>query len=295
MAKETIQYQELLNVVRGLSKSEKYDFFLSACENANLQICQICLDAGADINFREYLYQRTLIYELARRDELTEEVGNWLIQKGADINIADSDDRTILSRACESGNIRVAKYFIDKGIEIRQHEDEFSKPSDLYWAVTSEKYELVKILLESGVNIESDIDGYFENYNPYIQAAFDKSSEIVELFLQKGASADFALHGITPLHIATANKDIKTANILLKYNANVNVKLNAETFSALNFGYDDFVLNPMDIAMLKEDIAMQKLLTSFGGTLSTKDDKIRALTECSDKKWAMNMIRKLMS
>ena len=165
----------------------------------------------------------------------------------------------------------------------------------MYWAVKSGKYELVKILLESGVNSESDIDGDFENYNPYIQAVYDKFSEIVELFLQKGASADFALHGITPLHIATANQDIKTAKILLKYNANANAKLNNETFATVNFGLDYMVLTPMDIAVLKHDDEMQKLLASFGGTLSTKEDKIRALTECNDKKWAMNMIRKLMS
>lgn len=293
MAKETIQYQTLVNVVRRLSKEDKYCFFLSACEEADLKLCQICLDAGTDINYCECLHGRPVINELARRNKITTEMGDWLIEKGADINISGSDDRTNLSGACEKGNIKIAKYFIDKGIKIRHYENKYSKPNDLYLAVGSGNYELVRMLLELGSDFESDIKGY--NYNPYIRAVKDKFSEIVELFLQKGASTNFEYYGVRPIHIAVENQDIQTASILLKYDANVNAKLNNASFSSVECGSKDFVITPMDIAVLKKDIAMQKLLISFGGTLSTKEDKIRALTECDDKEWAIKMIKKIMS
>ena len=292
MAKETIQYQELLNVVRRMRESSKYYFFLSACENTNFQICQICLDAGADINYREGIHNQTIINELVRRNKFTTELGDWLIEKGADINISEDEDRSNLSRACENGNVKIAQYFIDKGIKIRQYENKFSKPSDLYFAVDSGNGELVRRLLELGANVESNI----KNYNPYIRAVDGKFSEIVELFLQKGASADFDYGGgVRPIHIAVGNQDIQTVNILLKYDSNVNAKLNNAGFSLREFGTKDFAITPMDIAVLNEDIAMQKLLTSFGGTLSTKEDKIRVLTEYGDNEKAIMMIKKIMS
>lgn len=293
MAKGTIQYQTLVNVVRRLGKEDKYSFFLSACEETDLELCQICLDAGTDINYCECVHSRPVINELAHRDKLTTEIGDWLIKKGADINIIGSDNKTSLSGACEKGNIKIAKYFIDKGIKIRHYENKYSKPNDLFLAVGSGNYELVRMLLELGIDFESDIKG--DNYNPYIRAVKAKFSEIVELFLQKGVSANFEYTGVRPIHIAVENQDIQTASILLKYGANVNAKLNKPNFSSVECGSKDFVITPMDIAVLKKDITMQKLLTSFGGTISTKEDKIRALTECDDKEWAIKMIKKIMS
>ena len=59
MEEKSIQYQELLKVVRSMRREDElFYFFLRACENGNLQICQICLDAGADINIFEHFYNK---------------------------------------------------------------------------------------------------------------------------------------------------------------------------------------------------------------------------------------------
>lgn len=286
MAKETIQYQELLNVVRSMKREDEvFYFFLRACENGNLQICQICLDAGADINICEHFHKQTLLEKLVESGKFTTEVGDWLIEKGA--NITGLGGWSNLTAACYQGSFDIAKYFIDKGIKIKQYKDNEGS-SDLYYAVYGKNYEVVKMLLELGVDLESNIR--YEQ-NPFIQAINSEQPKIVELFLQKGASPDFYTYGKTPLHIAVSNKDIHTVNILLKYNANVNARLKESAI----FINDDFALTPMDIAVLNQDIDMQKLLSAFGGTVSSKEEKIQVLTECSDSEKGFLMMKKILA
>lgn len=253
-----------------------------------MQICQICLDAGADINITESSYGYTLLYKLAENGKFTTEVADWLIEKGADINLPIACGQTNLTISCYKGNFESAKYFIDKGMKITK--------KDLSAAVYGKNYEIVKMFLE----LEDDLkDG---NYS-FFSAIEHKQTNIVELFLQKGATPNFySGKGITPLHQATLNKDIQTAQILLKYNASVNAKLKADA----RFVYDEFTtdkypfnqsfaLTPMDIAVINQDIAMQKLLTSFGGFVSSKEEKIQALSECSNNEIAISILKKILA
>ena len=297
MSKKTIQYQELLNVVRSLSnvgKDNLFYFFLSACENGSLQICQICLDAGADINITESRYGHTLLYKLAENGKFTTEVADWLIEKGADINLPIACGLTNLTISCYKGNFESAKYFIDKGMKITKE--------DLSAAVYGKNYEIVKMFLE----LEDDLKD--DNYS-FFSAIEDKQTNIVELFLQKGATPNFYFgKDITPLHQATLYKDIQTAQILLKYNASVNAKLKADArfvydggfeyrdpFTGISIGSKSFALTPMDIAVINQDISMQKLLTSFGGFVSSKEEKIQALSECSNNEIAISILKKILA
>lgn len=275
---EAIQYQELLKVVRSMRREDElFYFFLRACENGNLQICQICLDAGADINIFEHFYKQTLLNVLVDSGKLTTEVADWLIEKGADINIAGTD-YTNLTLACRRGDFEIAKYFINKGIEIKE--------SDLYYAVSGKNDKIVKMLLELGVDLQADAR-YEEN--PFVLAINTKQPNMVELFLQKGVTAEF--YDSTPLHMAALNKDTQTARLLLKHNANVNAKLKGRA----RFVGDNFALTPMDIAVIKQDVEMLNLLTAFGGVVSSKEEKIRALTESGSSEEAFSILKKIMT
>lgn len=253
-----------------------------------MQICQICLDAGADINITESSYGYTLLYKLAENGKFTTEVADWLIEKGTDINLPIACGQTNLTISCYKGNFESAKYFIDKGMKITK--------KDLSAAVYGKNYEIVKMFLE----LEDDLK---DDHYSFFSAIEDKQTNIVELFLQKGDTPNFySGKGITPLHQATLNKDIQTAQILLKYNASVNAKLKADA----RFVYDEFTtdkypfnqsfaLTPMDIAVINQDIAMQKLLTSFGGFVSSKEEKIQALSECSNNEIAISILKKILA
>lgn len=295
MAKENVQYQELLNIVRSMKDTDElYYFFLRACENGSLNVCQICLDAGADVNMHESRYKHTLLNTLTENNKLTPEVADWLIENGADINLVGYG-KSNLSNACMNGNYDIAKYFIDKGIKLTKYHDRFG--GDLHWAVHEKHYDIVKLLLESGAEFETDVKEDTEN--PFFCAVERKQYQIVELFLQKGASPNFYVYEhdcdyggsmIAPLHLATKKKDIKMASILLKYNANVNAKMDNK-----HFFKDTALLTPMDIAVFKKDVEIQKLLESFGGIVSSKEEKIQAvLKNCDEDGKKFLLIKKLL-
>lgn len=286
MEEKTINYQELVDVVRRMKrKDELFYFFLRSCESGNLQLCQLCLDAGADINIYEHWYKQPLLLVLIDNGKFTTKVADWLIEKGAEINIG-SGRYTSLSLACSKGDFNIAKYFIDKGIKIHQYKED-KEISDLYCAVNGGNYEIVKLLVELGVDLEADVR---YEANPFVRAVEMRKSNIVELFLKKGVIPNLYCYGRTPLHIAVKNKDLETAQLLLKYNANVNAQLQCG-----NWIEDYLSVTPMDMAVFMKDTDMQKLLRDFDGGVSSKEEKLKAITEYCNSEKISSMIKKVLA
>lgn len=270
MAKKSIEYQELLDIVKNMkSNDELILFFLRACESKNLKVCQLCLDAGFDINVIAGMNHKTLFQYFVESDKFSTEVADWLIEHGADMNIYNAF--TSLAHACYHGNYEMAKYFIDKGMKIMQIKDiGVGGCSDLYYAVYGGNYEIVKMLIDLGVDLEEDA---YITVNPYYSAIEHHKHKIVELFLQSGASSELYFDGFTPLHFAVAENDISLAKILLEYNANVN----AEIGERRRFIKDNYAITSMDIAKIENNEDMQELLMKFGGRESTREEKIGSL------------------
>lgn len=281
MAKKAIQNREVLNIVRHLGDNSQFEFFLGACKEANLEVCKICLDAGIDINIQGGPNKEKLLAGLARSDTFTTEVGDWLIENGADINYSNKNGITALTVACMEGNFEAAKYFVDKGINIKYNSD---RGSDLKWAVQGENYEIIKMLLDLKID-------YKDTNWSFIEAVKRGLYESVKLFLEKGISPNFFGSYETPLHVAVNRKDIQMAKILLKNNAEVNAKI--EWYPDPD-GYEMIVLTPMDIAVLNKDIEMQDLLKSFGGIESSKEEKIKYILEYFKRDVAFSILKKLL-
>lgn len=280
MDKDQITYQELLDVVKSMKSDEELLlFFLRACENKNFKICQLCLDAGIDINIKAGLYNKTLFQYFVQGGKFTPEVADWLIEHGADINIYYV--YTHLAYACYRGDYNMAKYFIDKGMKIRQDKDRgkdgSSNESDLYQAVHGGNYDIVKMLIDLGVDLEEDA---YPTENAYYEAIRTKKHKIVELFLQNGANTECYFYNFTPLHYATYTNDLILAKILLKYNANVNAEIE-KTGRIIDGNY---AITPMDIAQIKNNKDMQNLLLRFNGRASSREEKIQAILETSSDK-----------
>ncbi len=283
MEDRTIKYDDLLNIVRGMNKDELFCFFLRACENENLQVCQLCLDAGADINMR--YHEDSLLECLVFNRTLTIKVADWLIEKGANMDTGIKDN-TLFTKACMNGNYNIAKYFFNKGVKVNEYKSHCE--SDLDWAVYGGNIEIVKFILDLGVDIEAF---NYEPNNPFISALKKKRADIVELFLQKGVSPDIYIGGNTFLHEAVANNDINSARVLLKYNAQVNAKLKAPCYMIKKY----LAINSMDIAVFNKNEDMQKLLLEFGGIVSNKDERIEVLLGyCNDNEFAMLMKKMLI-
>ena len=116
--------------------------------NVVMDIFDLLLDSGADVNIPSHRHQRTPVMYAT-------DIGNVkcvekLIQKGARLNIVDPTGRTIWMVAAQTGNVEMLKCLLeDNGV------DKDSIDSDgysiLYWTVSSGNVNAVRYLLNLGV------------------------------------------------------------------------------------------------------------------------------------------------
>jgi serine/threonine protein kinase len=131
--------------------------------------------AGADVNFR---LESTILCAVSESNKL--EVADYLLNRGADLNLRDIRGDTPLHNAAGRGSFRMLKFFINNGAPLNT------------------------------VN-------YYEE-TPLMRAALFGNREKMELLIENGADITLG----TPLHKAVELKDLETATLLIKYNADIN-------------------------------------------------------------------------
>ena len=110
-----------------------------------------------------------------------------LVACGADINIKDTENRTLLMIACVQGSLEVAQYLIESKVsDVNGHSlDTLTTP--LIYAVLSGKCELVSLLLDHGADVEmKDNDGF----TPLITACDHNDTHMVNLLVSRGANIE---------------------------------------------------------------------------------------------------------
>lgn len=292
MEVKTITSQELIALIQNMTFEEQYLFFKGAAELSNLKLCQICLDAGLDINMQESMYKQPLLVSLmSTPGTLTLDVVAWFIEHGYDINLASAAGYTPLKYACYHGNYTFAKYFIENGAKI-QSGPNVQFFSDLHDAVSAcetheEGIKVVRLLLDSGAPLE-DTDN--TSRNPFMRALKTKKHDVVELFLKKGADPDVRINGTTPIHTAVALNDIYTVRLLIKYNADINVKARASCGYLKSY----HAITPLDIAIHNQNLPLKDLLIKHGAKASTKAEKIEAVLAHYRGDEGLTLMQKIM-
>jgi ankyrin repeat protein len=125
----------------------------------------------------------------------------YLIKKGANINFVDSINCTPLYHASIKNNIEVVKVLLENGVEIDNMS--VTESSRLGYC------DIVKLLLERGYDIKNDIFSLEH-------ATYDGHMNIVKLLLQYGVNVEN-----NALEIASYNGYLDIVKELLKYGANI--------------------------------------------------------------------------
>jgi ankyrin repeat protein len=209
-----------------------------------LQVVQVCLELGVEINQRHDLFGSALIASI---EGGSSEVVNLLLQRHIDVNTTSSDlgtplylacktrpmalqclvdhvtpsTGTALHRVCQNGDRAMAGVLLQHGAKVNVLIPGEGTP--MHIACKRRDKALLKMLLTYG----ADVDIISPDLGSALHAACEsRDSDLVKTLLQHGANVDiFSSNHGTPLHAAcTGNGDDAIVQLLLKHGADVNSK-----------------------------------------------------------------------
>ena len=144
-------------------------------------------------------------------------VTQFLVEKGADVNIKDVGGVTPLSMAAYGNHTAVARFLVKNGADVNIRDEDGGTP--LLNAAYNNNFELVKFLVEHGadVNIKT-VDGQ----TPLINAAGLGNFEMVKFLVEHGADVNVQnKDGITPLINAVFAGNVEVVKFLLRHGAKI--------------------------------------------------------------------------
>jgi ankyrin repeat protein len=163
-----------------------------------------------------------------------------LIEKGANVNETDWDNKNLLMFASENGDLDIVKLLIENGAIINTISKHNKTP--LIYASEKGHLDIVKLLIENGANV-NDTDS--DNKNLLMFASENGDLDIVKYLIEKGAIINtISINHKTPLMFASENGNLDIVKLLIENGAFVNETdlddKNALIFASKN-GYLDIV------------------------------------------------------
>jgi ankyrin repeat protein len=266
--KELIQLGADVNMVSGGNEPLYWAIY-----NRNLDIAELLINAGADIN-KEFLQNGESPLEYAIRQK-TPSIVELLIRRGADINKFDIYGKPLINKAIKENATDIVKILIEGGFNVNKKEDGGDNNTPLIIASEEGRKEIVELLLKSGADINginkkretalicAACKGRYEtskiliNGNVNINAAdADRDTalicaaqegydEIVEMLIKAGADLNRKnKKGLTAIAQASSHGYTEIVEVLIKAGADVNTGDNSGVtpirMASVN-NYDDIV------------------------------------------------------
>ncbi|CAI9096506.1 OLC1v1032671C5 [Oldenlandia corymbosa var. corymbosa] len=130
----------------------------SAASSGNLEIVEVLLDTGADVNLKNN-GGRTAIHYAASKGWL--KIAELLVSHGAKLNAKDKVGCTALHRAASIGNSELCEYLIEEGAEVDEVDRAGQTP--LMNAVICGNKEVALLLIRHGANVDiEDKEGFLQ-------------------------------------------------------------------------------------------------------------------------------------
>lgn len=152
---------------------------LLAVREGYIDIVNILIDFGADINFKDGLRGETALHIAAFNGYL--QILHLLLQRGAQVNaVASGSGLTPLMHACEYGNEDMVKLLLDFGADVNINTDQYAiatfPTNALFIATSNVHVEIQKMLLAKGASIIQECE------NGEIISAFIEAEPFHEIF-----------------------------------------------------------------------------------------------------------------
>ncbi|MBD0391224.1 ankyrin repeat domain-containing protein [Wolbachia endosymbiont of Pentalonia nigronervosa] len=184
-----------------------------------------------------------------------EKAVDYLINKGANVNLQNKYGISPLYSAIHHGHEQVADHLIKKGANVNlQDKNGFSL---LHFAAEYGHEKVVDYLIKKGATVNlQDKHGTF----PLHLAAEYGYENIVNHLIKKGDTVNLQdKYGVSPLHLAAEYGHVNVAKLLLENDANVNMQCNL------------FHETPLHLAAGKNDLRMMRLLINNGACIDSQN------------------------
>lgn len=204
-------------------------------------IACLLLRRGADAKEKNEMGETPIVHAT------TVNMAKLFVDNGADINVVDTQGKTILFTAASTGNEELVKYLIDSGVDAKNC-DKFGRSAA--WDAVNH-VSVLDILSQRGVDLgQRDKDGStIMHYLLSTSMRFVKNKHnVLQYLLNKGLDVN-AQDGNsdTPLHKAASIGDIESVKILLSKSADTKLTNNK-------------ALTPFQIAQAKMDSNLIQVL-----------------------------------
>ena len=177
---------EVITAARDSNYKFSDETFAEICQIGSLTQIKKALDAGANVDARSNIMERTMLMEAVDdHDNVNKELIKLLIDYGADVN-ASCDDESLLLLASYNPNLGldVFKMLFEAGVDI-QKSDNCSRSDILSAASHYQPIEVIKFLFEKGLTGINKQDQY--GRTPLMYAVWHGNFGVAELFLDNGA------------------------------------------------------------------------------------------------------------
>ncbi|EHK42084.1 hypothetical protein TRIATDRAFT_229523 [Trichoderma atroviride IMI 206040] len=198
-------------------------------------------------------------------------VVEWLIERGADVNLKNHSDRPALLIAAGKGHTSIAKLLIERGADVNLKDTRTPHETALIIAIAKHNNTTAEMLIEKGADINtSDVHGQ----TPLLYATRDGiqkdiDDHIIRLLIEKGADVNVKdRRGRTSLFLAVYRMNYNIARLLIEEGADVNVK-------------DIYGDTPLQFAIRMNENKVTQLLIEKGADFSVVDDKGRTALNMS--------------